>query len=139
MRNTKPILLVEDDRVDVMTVKRALGDLRVTNPLICSVDGEEALEYLRDENNGKPCVILLDLSMPKMDGFEFLKIIKADEVLRKIPVVVLTTSSDEQDIVESFDLSVAGYMVKSGDYEEFVETIRAIDLYWSLSKLPNGR
>jgi len=132
-------LLVEDDDVDVMTVKRALKDLKVTNSLVRTTNGEEALEYLRTEkSNKKPCVILLDLNMPKMNGVEFLKVAKADDELKKIPVVVLTTSKDEQDIVESFKLSVAGYMVKSVNYKKFVEAIRAIDLYWTFSELPNG-
>ena len=138
MRNSKPILLVEDDRVDVMTVERALKELKVTNPLVHSANGEEALGYLRRESNKKPCVILLDLNMPKMNGIEFLKIVKADEELKKIPVIVLTTSEDEQDKVESFELSVAGYIVKPTDYKKFVETVRTIDLYWTLSKLPDG-
>ena len=139
MRNLKkPILLVEDDRLDTMIVERALKDLKVTNPLVNGVNGEEALKYLRDEANKKPCVILLDLNMPKMNGIEFLKITKADEVLKKIPVVVLTTSKDEQDIVESFELGVAGYIVKSADYKNFVETVRTINLYWTLSELPDG-
>ena len=138
MRNSKPILLVEDDDVDVMTVKRALKDLKVTNSLVRTTNGEEALEYLRTESNKKPCVILLDLNMPKMNGVEFLKVVKADDELKKIPVVVLTTSKDEQDIVESFKLSVAGYMVKSVNYKKFVKAIRTINLYWTLSELPNG-
>ncbi len=117
MRNSKPILLVEDDRVDTMTVKRVFKDLKVTNPLVCTVNGEEALEYLRDTGNKKPCIILLDLNMPKMNGIEFLKIVKADEQLKKIPVVVLTTSNNEQDVIESFGLSVAGYIVKPADYK----------------------
>jgi len=138
MRSSKPILLVEDDRVDAMTVKRALKDLKVTNQLVHTLDGEEAMEYLRDEANQKPCVILLDLNMPKMNGIEFLKIAKADDKLRMIPVVVLTTSRDEQDKVESFNLSVAGYIVKPADYKKFVEAIRTIELYWTLSELPDG-
>ena len=138
MRSSKPILLVEDDDVDVMTVKRALKDLKVTNPLVRTTNGEEALEYLRTKSNKKPCVILLDLNMPKMNGVEFLKVVKADDELKKIPVVVLTTSKEEQDIVESFKLSVAGYMVKSVNYKKFVEAIRTINLYWTLSELPNG-
>jgi CheY-like chemotaxis protein len=139
MRDSKPILLVEDDSVDVMTVKRALRDVHVTNQLIHTGNGEEALDYLKNENNRKPYVILLDLNMPKMNGIEFLKTIKSDEVLKKIPVVVLTTSKDEHDIAESFKLGVAGYMVKSVDYESSVETIRTIVLYWILSELPpNG-
>ena len=137
MRNSKPILLVEDDDVDAMTAKRALSDLRITNPLVHTVNGEQALRYLRDENNKKPCLILLDLNMPKMNGIEFLKTVKVDDGLRKIPVVVLTTSRNEKDIVESFELSAAGYVVKPADYKKFVEAIRAINLYWALSELPN--
>jgi len=131
-------LLVEDDRVDTMTVKRALKDLKVTNQLICTTNGEEALEYLRDETKKKPCVILLDLNMPKMNGIEFLKIAKADDELKKIPVIVLTISREERDVVESFNLSVAGYIVKPTDYKKFVEAIRVVELYWTLSELPKG-
>ena len=139
MRNSKPILLVEDDDVDVMTVKRAFNDLKVTNQLVSTPNGEEALEYLRSRSSTKPGVILLDLNMPKMNGIEFLKTVKTDEVLKKIPVVVLTTSGAEQDIAESFNLGVAGYMVKSVDYVKFVDIIRTINMYWSLSELPlNG-
>jgi len=137
MRNSKPILLVEDDVVDAMTVKRALDDLKVANPLVTRLNGEEALEYLRDGDGKKPCVILLDLNMPKMDGFEFLRVAKADEELKKIPVIVLTTSKEESDKVESFRLGVAGYVIKSIDYKKFVESIKIIDLYWTLSELPN--
>ena len=136
MRNLKPVLLVEDDYVDAMTVKRAFSDLKVTNPLIHKLNGEEALEYLRGEGGQKPCVILLDLNMPKMNGIEFLKIAKADEELKKIPVIVLTTSKSDEDRVETFGLSVAGYMIKPTDYKKFMETVRIIDLYWSISELP---
>lgn len=138
MRNSKPILLVEDDNVDVMTVKRALKDLKINNPLVSTSNGEEALEYLKNKDTKKPCIILLDLNMPKMNGIEFLKIAKADDILKKIPVVVLTTSSQQQDIIDSFKLSIAGYIVKSVDYVEFTEAIRTINLYWTLSKLPSN-
>ncbi len=138
MRNSKPILLVEDDNIDAMTVERVLKDLKVTNPLVRSNNGEEALDYLRNDGKQKPCLVLLDLNMPKMNGIEFLKIAKADDELKKIPVVVLTTSDEQRDIVESFNLSVAGYMLKSVDYKKFVDTIKMIDLYWTLSELPNG-
>lgn len=137
MRTSKPILLVEDDSVDAMTVKRALKELKVTNPLVLQSNGEEALKYLRTDDNNKPCVILLDLNMPKMNGIEFLKIAKADAVFRQIPVIVLTTSKDDRDKVESFQFSVAGYIVKPTDYKKFVEAIKTVDLYWSLSELPN--
>ena len=139
MRSTKPILLVEDDSVDVMTVKRAFKELEVTNPLVSTGDGEEALEYLQNETATKPCVILLDLNMPRMSGIEFMKIAKADESLKTIPIIVFTTSNTEQDIAKSFELGAAGYMVKSVDYSKFIETIKTIDSYWSLSQLPpNG-
>jgi CheY-like chemotaxis protein len=139
MRTSKPILLVEDDNVDAMTVKRALKELKVTNPLVHQINGEEALNYLRADNNHRPCVILLDLNMPRMNGIEFLKVAKADTELRQIPVIVLTTSKDEHDKMESFQSSVAGYIVKPTDYKKFVEAIKTLDLYWTLSELPfNG-
>ena len=139
MQNSKPILLIEDDDVDVMTVNRALQDSKVNNELVSIGNGEEAIQYLKDENTKKPGIILLDLNMPKMDGTEFLKVIKADKALKKIPIIILTTSNSDRDVIETFELGAAGYMVKSVDYEKFVETIRAIDQYWTLSKLPpNG-
>jgi CheY-like chemotaxis protein len=130
-------MLVEDDSVDAMTVKRALKDLRVTNPLVHQINGEEAIKYLRVDDNNKPCVILLDLNMPKMNGIEFLKLAKADATLRQIPVIVLTTSKDDRDKIESFKFSVAGYIVKPTDYKKFVDAMKTVDLYWSLSELPN--
>jgi len=136
MQNSKPILLVEDDAVDVMMVKRVLKDMRVTRELVQAGDGEQALAYLRDDGNAKPCIILLDLNMPKMNGIELMRIIKTDEVLQRIPIIVLTTSNSDQDIFESFELGAAGYMLKSVDYKKFVEIIKTIDLYWTLSKLP---
>lgn len=137
MRNSKPVLLAEDDIVDAMTVERALGDLEISNQLIHKINGEEALEYLRSDSNEKPCVILMDLNMPKMNGLEFLRLIKADETSKEIPVIVLTTSNEEQDIDESFKLGAAGYMVKPVDYKEFLEKIRVIDSYCTLIELPN--
>ena len=138
MRSSKPILLVEDDNVDAMTVKRALKDLNIKNQLVNTANGEKALEYLKNNDNKKPYIILLDLNMPKMNGIEFLQIVKADDTLKMIPVIVLTTSSQQQDIVESFKLSVAGYIVKSVDYTKFTEAISTINLYWTLSKLPSN-
>ncbi len=136
MKDGMGILLVDDDQVDVMTVKRAFNDLNVMNTLIVTANGEEALEYLRAEKNKKPGIILLDLNMPKMNGIEFLEIVKVDEALKSIPVIVLTTSKEEQDKVDSFDLSVAGYMIKPVDYTKFVGVMRTVDLYWTLSELP---
>jgi len=139
MRDSRPVLLVEDDSIDAMTVQRAFRDLKVTNPLKHTVNGEQALAYLQNPANDKPCVILLDLNMPKMNGTEFLAVAKSDPALKKIPVIVLTTSSEERDIVESFRLSVAGYIIKPVDYRKFVEAIRTIDLYWTLSELPQEK
>jgi DNA-binding NarL/FixJ family response regulator len=120
-----------------MTVKRALKDLKIPNQLIRVGNGEDALEYLNSKDNMEPCVILLDLNMPKMNGFEFLNIIKADEKLKNIPVVVLTTSGTEQDITDSYKLGVAGYMVKSADYEKSVETIDNIASNWISIESPS--
>jgi CheY-like chemotaxis protein len=132
----KPILLVEDDQVDVMTVKRALKEINVTNPVVNLENGEEALKYLRDPESEKPCIILLDLNMPIMNGIEFLQVMKHDAQLKRIPVVVLTTSEEEQDKINSFDLGVAGYMAKPVDYRQFVEVMRTINAYWTISEVP---
>jgi CheY-like chemotaxis protein len=121
-----------------MTVKRAMKDLKVTNQLVHLANGEEAVNYLHNGDNHKPCVILLDLNMPRMNGFEFLKIAKDDAELRQIPVIVLTTSKDDHDKVESFQLSVAGYIVKPADYKGFIDAMRTLDLYWTLSELPSS-
>lgn len=138
MRDLRPILLVEDDSVDAMTVERSLRDLEIANQLVRVVNGEKALEYLRDANAKEPCIILLDFNMPEMGGMEFLKIIKEDEELKRIPVIVLTTSKEQEGKAESFGLGAAGYIVKSVDYMDFVEVIRIIDLYWTVSELPSG-
>lgn len=134
MRGDNPILLVEDDRIDAMTVGRALKELKVKNMLEVVNNGEEALKYLREEKNGTPALILLDINMPKMNGIEFMRAMKEDSHLRRIPVVVLTTSREDQDRIESFDLGAAGYMIKPVDYMQFVETMRAIDVYWTISE-----
>jgi CheY-like chemotaxis protein len=134
--SSKPILLVEDDIIDALTVKRALGDLKVTNQLVIRENGEEALAYLNDAHNSRPAIILLDLNMPRMNGLEFLKVVKHDNKVKQIPVVVLTTSREEYDRMESFSLGIAGYMVKPVDYPQFVDVVRVIDQYWSCSELP---
>jgi len=136
MRSRKPILLVEDDYVDVMTVKRALGEIHLQNNLVVAENGEQALDYLEDPSNERPGIILLDLNMPRMNGIEFLQVIKNHEQHKIIPVIVLTTSSQERDRVESFKMSVAGYMTKPVIYTEFVEVIKVIDKYWTCSDMP---
>ena len=130
------ILLVEDDEVDALTVRRAFRELKVTNPLVQRSNGEEALHFLRETPHAAPCLILLDLNMPVMNGIEFLQVIKRHPHWRRIPAVVLTTSEEEQDRIASFDLSVAGYMAKPVDYRRFVEAMRTIDAYWTLSEVP---
>ena len=136
MRNLKPVLLLEDDSVDAMTVKRAMKDLDVKNALVRVLNGEQALEYLHNKSNAEPCVILLDLNMPKMNGIEFLRIAKSDPILKCIPVVVLTTSRADQDKLACFDNSVAGYIVKPIDYKGFLDAMKILNLYWTLSELP---
>jgi len=136
MRSRKPILLVEDDYVDVMTVKRALGEINLQNDLVVAENGEQALDYLEDPSNERPGIILLDLNMPRMNGIEFLQIVKQHEQHKIIPVIVLTTSSQERDRVESFKMSVAGYMTKPVIYTEFVDVVRIIDKYWTCSDMP---
>ena len=137
MRNSKPILLVEDDDVDAITTKRALKEIKVTNELVHKLDGEDGIQYLLNCKT-KPCLILLDLNMPKMNGFEFLRAVKSDENVKKIPVVVLTTSDTDQNILESYELGVAGYITKPVDYRQFVETMKTVDMYWTLSRLPDN-
>lgn len=132
-----PILLVEDDRVDAMTVMRAVKEIELKNKLEIRANGEEALEYLQDENKEKPCLILLDLNMPRMNGKEFLNIIKKDTDLKSIPVVVLTTSNEIDDKKACFDNSVAGYMIKPVDFSDFIRVMKSIKDYWSTSRFPN--
>jgi Response regulators consisting of a CheY-like receiver domain and a winged-helix DNA-binding domain len=136
MRDNRPILLLEDDVVDHILVKRAFRDLNITNQLEIFPDGEAAILHLRDNRVGRPCIIILDLNMPRLSGIEFLKIIKEDEELRLIPVIVLTTSREEQDKAECFRLGVAGYMIKPVEYKEFIDLIDALSTYWTLSELP---
>lgn len=134
MNSRNPVLLVEDDRVDILTIKRAFAETKVDAPLDITHNGEEALEYLH--NNPRPSLIFLDLNMPRMNGMEFLRTIKNDNRLSMIPVVVLTTSNEKRDIEESFRLGAAGYMVKPIDFSEFVEMIKVVFSYWTLNVLP---
>ncbi|MBN2588976.1 MAG: response regulator [Sedimentisphaerales bacterium] len=138
MLNAKSILLVEDDNIDAMTVQRSLRDLGSKVSLVRSTNGEEALKYLQDSINEKPCIILLDLNMPKMNGIEFLRVMKTDEKLKHIPVIVFTASKEEYDVIKSFELSVAGYIIKSFDYQQFLESMRMLHTYWNLCLLPQN-
>ncbi|MDH5475230.1 MAG: response regulator [Cyclobacteriaceae bacterium] len=137
MDKNKPILLVEDDLVDAMTVGRALKEVGITNEVHHVKNGEEAIDYLNNEENKSPSLIFLDLNMPVMSGLEFLKE-RADNggKYKQIPIIVLTTSKDDNDIAKCFDNYVAGYMVKPVDFYEFVEMIKSINSYWTLSQSP---
>lgn len=133
----KSILIIEDDQVDALTVKRALKDINIQNTLEVQPNGEDALNYLKDNLDNLPCLILLDINMPKMNGIEFLKELKSDEDLKQIPAIVLTTSKEESDREACFKNGVSGYMVKPVKYLHFLEILRTIDRYWTISEMPN--
>jgi len=134
------ILLVEDDEVDVMSVQRAFKKNQISNPLHVAGNGLEALAMLRGDGVPKldpaPKIILLDLNMPKMNGIEFLKELRADEALKPISVFVLTTSNQDSDRVNAYDLNVAGYILKPVELDKFIEAVKTMGLYWSLNELP---
>jgi len=137
------ILLVEDNPNDVELTLLALKDNNLTNPVSVVRDGEEALEfifatgaYADRQNVEKPRVILLDLKLPKVDGLEVLRQIKSDPRTRTIPMVVLTSSREERDIVESYNLGVNSYIVKPVDFEQFTQAVRHLGLYWLLLNQP---
>jgi CheY-like chemotaxis protein len=127
------VVLVEDDEVDVMNVKRAFKKNNITNPLFVASNGLEALALLRDPSTPtKNRIVLLDLNMPKMNGIEFLRALRADPQLVSTPVVVLTTSNEDKDRVEAFQLNVAGYLLKPVTFTSFVEVMAALNKYWTL-------
>ena len=136
------VLLVEDEPADAHLVRLALKESKVYCRLFHVFDGEEALKFLRtekqpDNGSSRPDLILLDINMPRMNGKEFLTTIKAEEKLAAIPVVVLTTSDAERDIVASYKMGAAGYITKPVDIEQFIDAIRQLDNYWfTLVKLP---
>ncbi len=137
--NNKPILLVEDDLIDQLTVKRALKELNISNPLLLAENGEEALDLLEDKQEEElPYLILLDINMPRMSGIELLEIIKQKERYKPIPVIILTTSKDEQDLKRSYEHSIAGYMLKPIKYKDYMELIRVIHNYWTKSLVINN-
>ena len=136
------ILLVEDDEVDIMNVKRAFKKYKITNPLYFAGNGIEALEMLRSPDGKSPRVpekrrlILLDLNMPKMNGLEFLHQLRQDEHLKRTPVIVLTTSDEDKDRIEAYDLNVAGYILKPVTFSNFAEVMVALNKYWALCEMP---
>lgn len=143
--NNRPIniLLVEDDEVDIMNVQRAFKKGNILNPLFIAKNGLEALNMLRDIKDNPAIVpherrlILLDLNMPKMGGIEFLQNLRNDENLKSIPVVILTTSNQDRDLVEAYNLNVAGYLIKPVQFAHFVDLMTTLNKYWSFSEIPN--
>jgi len=136
------ILLVEDDPKDVELTLTALDEYNLANEVVVARDGEEALDYLYYRGNftmrssENPAVLLLDLKLPKVDGLEVLKQIKVDEKLKMIPVVVLTSSHEERDMVASYRLGVNAYVVKPVDFHEFVNAIRELGIFWAIINEP---
>lgn len=133
------ILLVDDDELDVMNVRRAFKRNNITNPLFVAGNGLDALALLRDPGPGgiprERRLVLLDLNMPRMNGLEFLRELRQDPDLRHITVVVLTTSDDDRDRVEAYQLNVAGYILKPVTFIAFVEAMAALNTYWTMSEL----
>jgi CheY-like chemotaxis protein len=131
------ILLVEDDLVDATNVRRAFERNKILNPLFVAGDGVAALELLRSGRiPDSRRLVLLDINMPKMNGIEFLREVRADPKLAPTPVVVLTTSNDDQDRFEAYNLNVAGYLLKPVTFSSFVDVMAALNKYWSLVELP---
>jgi CheY-like chemotaxis protein len=135
------ILLVEDDEVDIMTVQRAFKKGNINNPLYIAGNGIEALALLRGQPGLSPAmpterrIILLDLNMPKMNGLEFLQELRADPAIRQTPVVVLTTSNEDRDRLQAYDLNVAGYILKPITFGNFVELMVTLNKYWALCEM----
>jgi len=136
------ILLVEDSARDAELALEALGEHHLANEVVHVRDGAEALDYLyrrgpfAGRSNGQPAVVLLDLKMPKVDGMEVLRQIKGDPALKMIPVVVMTSSREEQDLVESYQLGANAYMVKPVQFHEFVEAVKQLGGYWAIVNEP---
>ncbi|HKP51333.1 MAG TPA: response regulator [Chloroflexia bacterium] len=145
MSQLKRILLAEDDPRSVELALIALDEYNLANEVVAVEDGEEALDYLfrrgsfADRPEGNPAVVLLDLKMPKVDGLEVLSAIRADEALRTLPVVILTASSEQRDLVESYNLGVNAYVVKPINFQEFIRAVREIGLFWAIiNEAPPG-
>jgi len=136
------ILLVEDDPKDTELTMTALEEYNLSNEVVVASDGEEALDYLyhrgkfQRRSGDNPAVMLLDLKLPKVDGLEVLQKVKADENLKMIPVVVLTSSREERDMVSSYKLGVNAYVVKPVDFHEFVNAIKELGVFWAIINEP---
>jgi two-component system, response regulator len=137
MSNTAvEILLIEDNPNDAELTIRTLKKNNLANHLMHLEDGQEALDFLFNEKSGMPRLILLDLKMPRVDGIEVLRKLKSDEKRRVIPVVVLTSSKEERDIVESYKLGVNAYIVKPVDFDQFVKAVTQLGLFWMVMNQP---
>jgi CheY-like chemotaxis protein len=142
MTEMRRILLAEDDPNDVELTLTALGENNLANEVVVVNDGVEALDYLNVRGRfagrprGNPAVVLLDIKMPKLDGLEVLKRMKADEGLRSVPVVMLTSSREESDLLESYRLGVNAYVVKPVDFREFISAVRNLGLFWAVVNQP---
>ncbi len=138
----KKILLVEDDPDDVELTLEALAEYNIVNTADIAKDGVEALDYLYREGKfasrpcGNPAVILLDLKLPKVDGMQVLEKIRADDQLRMIPVVILTSSREERDLIESYKLGVNAYVVKPVDFHEFIDAVKGLGIFWAMINQP---
>ncbi|PCK07737.1 MAG: two-component system response regulator [Alteromonadaceae bacterium] len=134
------LLVVEDDDLDAMAIKRSFKALKLLNPLIRAKDGVDALEYLRGENGktklNKPYIILLDINMPRMNGIELLEALRKDPELSDTVVFILTTSAADKDIMTAYSKHVAGYVVKSEIKSSFLEVIELVNCYWKIVALP---
>lgn len=133
------IMLVEDDEVDVMNVKRAFLKNNISNPLYVASNGFDALQMLKDTSENAiaiPRIILLDLNMPKMGGIEFLRIIRQEPTLKNISVFVMTTSNEENDKIDAYNLNVAGYIIKPLSMERFILAVSTLKSYWTLCEFP---
>ena len=128
------VLLVEDNLIEIMKMKRTISFLNLKHTIYEANNGEEALSFLEDRTN-MPDIILLDLNMPKINGIEFLKIIKKEEDLKHIPTIILTTSSNQKDLLECYRTGMSGYILKPLKYEDYVKKIEVVLSYWSLNEL----
>jgi two-component system, response regulator len=142
MAPLKRILLAEDNARDVELTLAALEEYNLANEVVVTRDGAEALDYLYSRGayaghaNGQPVVVLLDLKMPKVDGMAVLRVMKSDPLLRHIPVVMITSSREEQDLVRSYETGVNAYVVKPVDFQKFVESIRQVGFFWAIINEP---
>jgi CheY-like chemotaxis protein len=135
MKNLK-ILLIEDDDIEVMKLNRVISTLKLNHKIIETNNGEEALNLL-EKKEDLPDIILLDLNMPKINGIEFLNILKKDEILMYIPTIILTTSNNNKDLLECYRIGVSGYVLKPLKYEDYKVKIQTILTYWSINELIN--